>query len=213
MTRLVHFQEKKSWKPSDLNWWLTQRHRHCPLIADNLYLSAQGTQINWVALAVLGAVKTQYFKLQNIDAFCIGDYSPDYEVQADLAPAHWDHRVSVDEVLSSNEERFAYDAIYAAAAKFLDGMAERRRGDPEPLPRPPAPAPKPPAPAPKPPAPAPKPPAPAPEPEPPPPVKRDWLSVAIPVISAIVIVLADLLGPWGGVLKMVWGVIKTIIGG
>jgi len=199
MTRLVHFQEKKSWKPSDLNWWLTQRHRHCPLIADNLYLSAQGTQINWVALAVLGAVKTQYFKLQNIDAFCIGDYSPDYEVQADLAPAHWDHRVSVDEVLSSNEERFAYDAIYAAAAKFLDGMAERRRGDPEPLPRPPAPAPKPPAPA--------------PEPEPPPPVKRDWLSVAIPVISAIVIVLADLLGPWGGVLKMVWGVIKTIIGG
>ncbi len=211
MTRLVHFQDKKDWKPSDLNWWLTQRYRHCPLIADNLYLSAQGTKINWVSIAVLGAVKTQYFKLQNMDAFSIGEASMDYEKQADLAPAHWDHRVSVDEVLSTEAERYAYDAIYAAAAKFLEGMAERRRGDAQPLPTPPVPVPKPPAPVP---APVPVPvPTPTPEPSPEAPGKGDWLKVAIPIISAIVIVFADLLGPWGGVLKMVWGVIKTIIGG
>jgi hypothetical protein len=184
------------------------------LVADNLYLAAQGTNLNWLCVAVLGAVKTHYFKMRNADAFDIGITDQDYERQADMAPAHWDLRISVEETLREPELLYAYDTVYIAASRFLDGMAERRDGSRvDPLPTPPKPTPLPPKPV----------PVPDREPPPPTPVKDNpatpeaprpgWAGVAIPIISAIIGLLAGAIGPWGALLKAVWAVIKTLIGG
>jgi len=214
VTRIVHEGQNPKWKPSDFNWWLTQRYRHAPLIADNLYLAAQGTSVNWLVLAVLGSVKTHYFKMEKIDAFCIGEAGPDYELQADLAPAHWDHRTSIEEVLKEPELLYAYDTVYTAASRFLDGMAERREGsrvEPLPVP-PPPPKPLPPKPA-KPQEPVTPPTIPVPDNSTPETKAPGWSGVVLPVISAIIGLVAGAIGPWGALLKAVWAVIKSLIGG
>lgn len=215
MTRLVKSGLKPGWKPSDLNWWITQRNRNAALVADNMYLAAQGTGLNWLSIVLVGVVRTHYFKNIGMDAFGTGETDPNYEVQADLAPGHWIHRESVEEVLGGHPDLlYAYDSLYAQAARFLDGMAERRQGDVKPLPVPQSPRPTPP-PTPKPAPPKPKPtPTPVPEDRPlPQQPGLDWRSVVIPVISAIVGLVAGAIGPWGGLLKVIWGVIQTIIGG
>lgn len=214
MTRLVHEGLNPSWKPSDFNFWLTQRFSKAPLVADNLYLSCQGTDINWLVLAVVGCVKTHYFKMQNGDAFATGSTDPDYEKQADIASQHWLHRTSIREVLGEPELLYAYDTVYAAASRFLDGMAARRDGTHvEPLPKPPTNDPARPVP---PRSEPPKTPTPEdketvkPAPETP---STGWGQVVIPIISAIIGIVAGAIGPWGALLKAVWSAIKSLLGG
>lgn len=218
MTRNVHEGLNKDWKPTDLNWWMSRRHRFAPNLADNLALSCEGTDLNWLAIAVVGMIRTTYFKKQGVDAFGIGEHGLEYEAQADLAPLHWDKRESVESTLSSRKLLFAYDTIYAKAAAFLDDMAAQRSGEvvggvtapgssatETQQPRPPMET---------------EPVAESPvdqgagEQEPPSSGKKSWwLKLLIPLISGIVGMIAGALGPWGKLLEVVWGAIKQVIGG
>jgi len=202
-----------AWKSSDANWWLTRQFAKAPFVATNLYMACKGSDVNWVALLALGMVRTKYFSEEGIDAFCIGEAGISYEDQADHAPQHYVDMEFLDDAIPPHLT-YAYEQVYARIVRFLDDM-RRRRVEPSPLPAPPPATPKP-DPTPPRPEPAPQPgtpPTPVEEPNPPPSDKPfDWKALIVPMITAVIGLIAGSLGPWGSVLKAIWSAIVAIIG-